>query len=97
MDRWAFIYTSGDGDSPPIKATTGSAACVLTTVGVPTPAVDDDLIEELVAEGVQLIELCGAFGPSEAAKVIEQVAGRVPVGFVTYPGSEAAGLHSLFG
>lgn len=97
MEKWAFIYTSGDGDAPPISAVTGSKLCELVTVGVPTAAVDDALVDELIADGVELIELCGAFGPAEAARVVEQVGGRVPVGYVTYPCSEAAGLQSLFG
>ena len=97
MQKWAFIYTSGDGEAPPVRSETGTPACELITVGVPDTAVDGDLIESLIADGVQLIELCGAFGPTEAARVIEQVAGRVPLGYVTYPGSEAAGLHTLFG
>ncbi|QGG96224.1 DUF6506 family protein [Actinomarinicola tropica] len=99
MEKWAFIYTSGDGDGDgsAVTATTGSKACELVTVGVPTPAVDAEVIDELIDDGVELIELCGAFGPADAARVVEQVGGRVPVGYVTYPASEAAGLHALFG
>lgn len=97
MEKWAFIYTSGDGDTPPITASTGSQACELITVGVPAAAVEGAVIDELIEDGVELIELCGAFGPAEAARVIEQVGGRVPVGYVTYPCTEAGGLHSLFG
>ncbi|MBK5222764.1 MAG: hypothetical protein JJE52_07800 [Acidimicrobiia bacterium] len=97
MERWAFIYTSGDGDSAAVSATTGSKQCELLTVGVPSTAVDDAIIEDLIEQGIELLELCGAFGPAEAAKVVEQVAGRVPVGYVTYAASEAAGLHQLFG
>lgn len=98
MKKWAFIYTSGDVAAPPIAAATGSDACVLLTVGVPSAAeVPDEVVSDLISQDVELIELCGAFGPAEAAKVIEQVGGRVPVGYVTYPCSEAGGLHSLFG
>lgn len=97
MEKWAFIYTSGDGEAAPITASTGSRACELVTVGVPTAAVDTALIDELVEDGVELIELCGAFGPAEVARVLEQVGGRVPVGYVTYPCSEAGALDALFG
>lgn len=97
MEKWAFIYTSGDGDTPAISATTGSKACELVTVGVPVAEVDDAVIDDLIGEGVELIELCGAFGPTEAARVIDQVGGRVPVGYVTYPASQAGGLDALFG
>jgi hypothetical protein len=97
MEKWAFIYTSGDGDAAPVDARTGSQACALLTVGVPSTDVADEVVEGLLDQGVELIELCGAFGPAEAARVIEQVDGRVPVGYVTYPASEAPGLHALFG
>ncbi len=98
MQTWGFIYTSGDGDGPPVVGRTGSEACVLLTVGVPSAAaVDDQVIDDLLAQGAELIELCGAFGPTESARILDQVAGRVPVGFVTYPASQAGGLHTLFG
>lgn len=99
MEKWAFIYTSGDGDGDgtPVVAATGSKACELITVGVPSTAVDSEIIEQLIEEGVELIELCGAFGPAASATVVAQVDGRVPVGYVTYPASEAPGLHALFG
>jgi hypothetical protein len=97
MEKWGFIYTSGDGDGHPVHGEAGSQACVLLSVGVPSTEVDPDVVEHLIAEGVELIELCGAFGPGEASAVIEMVDGRVPVGFVTYPASEAGGLQALFG
>lgn len=96
-DVWLH-FTSGDPDGPPAVGRTGSEACVLLTVGVPSAAaVDDQVIEDLLAQGAELIELCGAFGPAESARVMEQVASRVPVGFVTHPYPEAGGLHGLFG
>ena len=97
MQKWAFIYTSGDASASPVRAVTGSEACRLVTVGVGSTEVPDAVISGLIDEGVELIELCGAFGPLEGAGVLAQVAGRVPVGYVTYPGSEARGLHTLCG
>lgn len=97
MEKWGFIYTSGDGDGQPVHGETGSQACGLLTVGVPSTEVPSEVVEQLIAEGVELIELCGAFGPGAASAVIEMVDGRVPVGYVTYPASEAGGLQALFG
>jgi len=97
MEKWGFIYTSGDGDGPPVHGEAGSQACILLTVGVPSTNVDPEVVEGLIADGVELIELCGAFGPHAAAAIIDQVDGRVPVGVVTYPASEAGGLQALFG
>ena len=97
MQTWAFIYTLGSEDAPARTDRVGSPACTLVAVGVPAAADAVGVIDDLLAEGVQLIELCGAFGPAETALVQQAVGGRVPVGMVTYPCAEAPGLHSLFG
>jgi hypothetical protein len=47
-----------------------------------------EVAKELVAEGVQMIELCGGFGPIWIAKVSEAIQGAVPIGGVFY-GPEA--------
>lgn len=44
--------------------------------------------KQAVAEGAQMIELCGGFGPLWIAKVSEALHGSVPVGSVAY-GPEA--------
>ena len=44
--------------------------------------------KQAVAEGAQMIELCGGFGPLWIAKVTEAIDGKVPVGSVAY-GPEA--------
>ena len=35
-------------------------------------------------EGIGCIELCGAFGPEGAKKIIEATDNKIPVGFVTH-------------
>lgn len=39
---------------------------------------------ELLKEGVSCIELCGAFGPDGARRIIEATGGKIPVGYVTH-------------
>lgn len=97
MNKWGFIYTLGDPDAPGQTATVGSAACRLVCVGV--PAVDDgpEAARRLVDEGVELIELCGAFAGAGLAAVVAAVDGKVPVGAVFYGGEAATGLSQLFG
>ncbi len=40
--------------------------------------------QNLVAEGYQMLELCGGFGPEWVYKVTEALEGKVPVGGVFY-------------
>lgn len=97
MKRWGFIYTLGDESAQPRSDTIGSAACELLCVGV--PSVDDGpaAAKKLLAGGVQLIELCGAFGGAGLAAVVAAVDGKVPVGGVFYGCDASTGLHRLFG
>jgi Family of unknown function (DUF6506) len=59
----------------------------LRTVLVPVPdesqapAIAVELIE---SDAIALLELCGGFGAVDAARVIDAVHGRVPVGHVAY-------------
>lgn len=39
---------------------------------------------ELVTGGAQSLKLCGAFGPSDTAAVLEATGGQVPIGVATY-------------
>jgi len=40
--------------------------------------------QELLEQGVGCIELCGAFGPDGARRIIEATGNRIPVGYVTH-------------
>lgn len=97
MKKWGFIYTLGDPEARAETVTTGSPACQLVCVGV--PGVDDgpDAARQLLADGVELIELCGAFAGPGLAAVVDAVDGKVPVGAVFYGGEAATGLARLFG
>lgn len=55
-----------------------------TLVPVPDESDAAGVAVELVDDGVQLIELCGGFTVQDAARVIEAVNGRAPVGHVTF-------------
>lgn len=43
-----------------------------------------DVAQQLAAEGYQMIELCGGFGPEWAFKVAEILENKLPVGAVYY-------------
>ena len=96
MQRWGFIYTLGDRHGEVRRDVIGSAGCELICVGV--PSVEDAVAaaKGLLEDGVELIELCGAFEAEGLAAVKHAVDGKVPAGAVFYGGDAAPGLHRLF-
>lgn len=97
MKKWGFIYTLGDSSAPTRRDTLGTVACELVCVGVSGIEHGPAAAKELESEGVELIELCGAFAGPGLAAVLEAIGGRVPVGGVFYGGEAGTGLHRLFG
>lgn len=53
-------------------------------IGVSNLADAIEVAKELVKNGIDCIELCGAFGENGARKIIEAINNKVPVGFVTH-------------
>lgn len=66
-----------------------------TFVAVPDEAAAVAVAVELADAEAQSIELCGAFGPTWLAEVVEATGGRVPVGQVRYGMEAVAGLAAL--
>ena len=97
MQRWGFIYTLGDEQAEVRRDTIGSPACELHCVGIPSVDGAAAAARSLVEVGVELIELCGAFGAKGLAAVIDEVDGAVPAGAIFYGAEAATGLHRLFG
>jgi hypothetical protein len=97
MKKWAFIYTLGDKTAPVRTDIVGSPACQLVSIGVPSVEAAPAIAARLPDEGVELIELCGAFCGAGLGAVVEAVKGRVPVGGVFYGCEAAGGLQKLFG
>ena len=58
-------------------------------VFVPDESAAPRVVADLVADGIELVELYGGFGPTSAAAVSAAIGGRVPVGFVSF------GMESL--
>ncbi|GGJ05749.1 hypothetical protein GCM10007978_49180 [Shewanella hanedai] len=50
---------------------------------------------DLIKEGVQVIELCGGFGEDNANKVINSLDSQTPIGFVGFSVSETQKLSKL--
>ena len=51
---------------------------------------------ELLEQGVGCIELCGAFGPDGARRIIEATENRIPVGYVTHLPEQEAVYRAAF-
>jgi len=87
---WAYIYLSPGFD--PIRNTTESHSnlCRFKSVGLDFSQKElvIEIARNLVKEGVQMIELCGGFGPIWVARVSDAIQGVVPVGSTAY-GPEA--------
>lgn len=78
----AFIVAFPESDPKKHRAVVETPAYSLTVVF--TKDVDEaaNIAKDLVKEGIQIIELCVGFGPVGAAKVIEAVGDKIPVGSV---------------
>ena len=68
----------------------------MTPIGVANAEQGGDAARRLVADGAQLIELCGGFGPIWTAKVIEAIDDAVPVGSVAYGPEAIDRIHAIF-
>ncbi len=96
MAKWGFVYTVGGPDLR--RDELGSEDCRLVALGIPDVSGAVDAAVELVAEGCELVEFCGAFGAVAMADVVLRARELgVPVGQVTYGTDAASGLNSLFG
>ena len=90
LKKWAYVYLS-PGFEPAVNTTRSrSETCEFIAVGLDFARKADvvDVARNLRAEGVQMIELCGGFGPLWIARVSEALGHAIPVGSVAY-GPEA--------
>ena len=91
LTRFGFIVTGDD-----FVQWTGTERFQMKVVGVRGPELGIAAAREMVAEGIQLIELCGGFSPVWAGKIIEAIDYAVPVGVVGYGPESIGGMSRLF-
>ena len=89
MLRCAHLFVYPDADPKKHRAVVETSTLSLTIVGNKDFDEAANTAKSLVEDGIQLIELCGGFGPVGTAKIIEAVGDKVPVGSVSY-GLESA-------
>ena len=90
LQSFGFIVTGGR-----FIQRQGTVNLKVFVVGVEAKEEAIQVAREMVQEGVQLIELCGGFGPVWAGRIIEAIGGSIPVGAVTY-GLESVSQMSSF-
>lgn len=96
LTRFGFIVT-GAGLEPHIhRAEIIAPAFTMLALGVSSAADGPRAARMLLDSGVQLIELCGGFGPAGTVAVLQAVGGAVPVGSVGYGPESIEGMHALF-
>lgn len=82
--KYGFIYLSPGADPLADRAVITAGGMTATIVAVPDVESAPAVAQAMVTDGVDLLELCGAFGPIGTGKVVETTRGKVPVGAVTF-------------
>jgi hypothetical protein len=96
LTNFGFIV-QGDGFNPESDVQVmETPSFKMTTIGVGHAEQGGDAARRLVADGVQLIELCGGFGPIWTAKLIEAIDDAVPVGSVAYGPEAIDRIQAIF-
>ena len=96
LAKFGFIVTGAQLDPQKHRMTMSSDAFTMIAVGVSSPGQGIEVAKAMVNDGVQLIELCGGFGPIWTAKIIEAIGNAIPVGAVAYGPESIDAMHALF-
>jgi hypothetical protein len=96
LTDFAFIVFGPDYDPDTHTTTLQSEFLKTRLIGVGSLESAEVVAKDLVADGVQLIELCGWFGPKGAARIIDVVGDQIPVGFVTSGPESIDLMYKLF-
>jgi 2-keto-3-deoxy-6-phosphogluconate aldolase len=96
LKTFAFIVRGPGYESDTHTATLASDLFLTHVIGVATYEDAERTARKLVAEGVQLIELCGSFTRDEATRLYHAIEKAIPIGVVTYSPEEEQELAKLF-
>ena len=96
LTKLGFIVTGKDLDPAQHRMVMRSPAFEMIAVGVTRAEQGVAVAKQLVDEGVQLLELCGGFGPVWTGKIIEAIGGKIPVGSVGYGPESIDAMYALF-
>lgn len=88
LTKYGYIIL-GDGYLPQQhNANIKSPQFSSTIICVDTIKAAINVAKEMVADGVQVIELCGGFGQSGTFEIVNAIDCKVPVGSVSFSGYE---------
>ncbi len=90
LERFGFIVV---GDS--FEQELGTDSFSMKVVGIRNPKESLEVARKMVADGIQIIELCGAFGPVWTSRILEATDNAVPIGAVTYGPESMPGLFRV--
>lgn len=96
LRKFGFIVTGAGLDASTSRTVMRSERFEMIAVGVAKPEDGIGVAQELVAEGIQLLELCGGFGPVWTGKIVEAIKGKIPVGSVGYGPESIDAMYALF-
>lgn len=96
LSKFGFIVTGAGYDPDRHRAIMASEGLETIMIGVSKPEQGVAVALEMLENGIQLLELCGGFGPAGTALILEAVRGRIPVGAVAYGPEAIEGMHALF-
>lgn len=97
LARWGFLYTASGADPERDVTVVDTGSCRTILVGMERPEHSVEVARKLVEQhDVQLIELCGGFGPVWASQVLDATGHTIPVGAVAYGPESVDGVHKIF-
>lgn len=90
FNNYAYIFLGPNLDAKKNRMEMKLPQLTFTTIGLDFTDKECaiEIAKELVANGAQMIELCGGFGPIWIAKIYAALGEKIPVGGVMY-GPEA--------
>lgn len=90
----AFIFLAPEVNPQKDRQTVVTPQVELTAVAASNYEEAEVVAVQLVAEGIEAIELCGGFGNKGTARIADAVAGKATVGVVRFDGHPGLGGKS---